>query len=303
MTSTELTPVTSIPTADELAAQMEYARAVAPAALLPAAYRGKPADVMIAVNLGAAVGIAPAQALYEIYVVNGRPSPSANLMAALVRRAGHRLRIQGDAQSCTATLVRADDPGAPFEATWTIEQAKAAGLAGKDTWKAYPQAMLRARAISEVVRMGASEALLGMEYSREEMQDVEVIEVRPAGKPAGTDALRQAVAAPAPAAPAPAPAAAQPETGEAITDAQRRAMFAAFAGAGFTTDARSAEGKAARLEYIGRVVGAEVASTNDLTKAQASQVLDALAADAAEQTETAGESDELDASWMAGEGR
>src|SRR5699024_4291710 len=158
MTSTDLTIQSN------LAEEMDYARAIAPAALLPQAYRGKPADILIAMNLGEAIGITRAQALYEIYVVNGRPSPSANLMAALVRRAGHKLRVRGDAKACTATLIRADDPEAPFEATWTIEQANAAKLTGKDTWRQYPSAMLRARAISEVVRMGAPEAVLGMEY-------------------------------------------------------------------------------------------------------------------------------------------
>ena len=166
----------------DLAEEMRYAQAVAvqpergtgaAQSLLPAAYRGNPANVLIAVGLGKAIGIAPAQALYDIYVVNGRPSPSANLMAALVRRAGHKIRIKGDAKSCTATLVRKDDPDEPFEATWTLDQARAAGLAGKDTWKQYPAAMLRSRAISEVVRMGASECVLGMDYSAEEMRDVE----------------------------------------------------------------------------------------------------------------------------------
>ena len=35
---------------------------------------------------------------------------------------------------------------------WTIEQAKKAGLAGKDNWKKYPRSMLRARCISEGIR-------------------------------------------------------------------------------------------------------------------------------------------------------
>lgn len=176
-----------------LAEQMEYAQVISSGAMLPVAYRGKPADILIATGLGQAIGIAPAQSLYEIYVVNGRPSPSANLMSALVRRAGHKLRIEGDATRCTATLVRADDPDFPFMATWTIDQARAAGLAGKDTWKQYPAAMLRARAIAEVVRMGASEAVLGMEYAKEEMQDVEDVAPAPSVKAPGLASLRAAV--------------------------------------------------------------------------------------------------------------
>ena len=73
----------------DLADEMRYAQAVAvkpdqgaAQSLLPAAYRGNPANVLIAVRLGKAIGIAPAQALYDIYVVNGRPSPSATVHPA-----------------------------------------------------------------------------------------------------------------------------------------------------------------------------------------------------------------------------
>jgi hypothetical protein len=196
MTTTDLATFTDPGT---MSATWQYAETVARASMLPAAYRGKPADVLIAIGLGQAVGIPPAQSLYEIYVVNGRPSPSANLMAALVRRSGHKLRVEGNAESCTATLVRADDPDYPFTATWTIDQARSAGLAGKDTWKQYPAAMLRARAIAEVVRMGASEAVLGMEYAAEEQRDIEddrtVVLPR---KTTGVGSLRDDLIPPAP---------------------------------------------------------------------------------------------------------
>ena len=249
-----------------MAAQWQYAETVSRAALLPAAYRGKPADVLIAIGLGQAVGIPPAQALYEIYVVNGRPSPSANLMAALVRRSGHKLRIDGDTAACTATLVRADDPGHPFSATWPIEQARAAGLAGKDTWKQYPAAMLRARAIAEVVRMGASEAVLGMEYAAEEQRDVDAPVAGPRKK-TGADSLRAAL---------------QPVVDvtdavvveeEGITPSQSRALHAAFRAAGV-------EDRAVRLDYCQRVIGRALGSSKDLASSEASRVLDALAADA-----------------------
>lgn len=279
----------------ELTADMDYARAIAPAALLPAAYRGKPADVLVAVGLGRAIGIPPAQALYEVYVVNGRPSPSANLMAALVRRAGHRLRIDGDATRCTATLIRHDDPDSPFAATWTIEQARAAGLTGKDTWKQYPAAMLRARAIAEVVRMGASEAVLGMDYAREEMQDVEP-EPAPQQRPTGLAAVRAAVthqtdagAAESPQGnpPGPAseasddgvrpvdPAPASHETGEAITSAQSKMLHASFGEVGI-------KDRDQRLIYCRNLIGREIDSSSDLTKAEASRVIDALQQDAHE---------------------
>lgn len=292
--------------------------------LLPKAYQGSPGNVLIAMGLGGALGISPAQALYEIYVVNGRPSPSANLMAGLVRKAGHKLRIEGDTSSCTATLIRSDDPEYPFVATWTIDQARAAGLTGKDTWKQYPAAMLRARAIAEVVRMGASEAVLGMEYAKEEMQDVEDVGPVTAIKAPGLAGLRAAV--PAVQQPNSAEAATsaasitvqqtanpvehydqtqtndevhdaeevadETETGEQATDGQRGKMFALFGEAGFDTDARTNEGRAARLTYISNLLGIPMDSTKHMTKAQVSAVIESLLTDAATRAALAEPSDE-----------
>src|SRR5699024_8990910 len=55
--------------------------------------------------------------------------------------------------------------------TWTIDRAKSLGLTGKHNWKAQPQAMLVARATSELARMIAADAILGIGYSVEEISD------------------------------------------------------------------------------------------------------------------------------------
>lgn len=242
-----------------LSDEMRYAETVSRAALLPTAYRGKPADILIATGLGNAIGIAPAQALYEIYVVNGRPSPSANLMAAVVRRAGHKLRIQGDDRQCTATLIRADDPDFPMSATWTIEKAQAAKLTGKDTWKQFPGAMLRARAIAEVVRMGAPEAVMGMEYAREE---VEQFNDRPAAASSGglASALRSEPTT---------VTVEQVETGEVMADNTRKRMFALFG-------ERDITDRDEQIRGIAHIVGREIESRSELTEAEAQQVIDVL---------------------------
>ena len=269
MTTTDLATFTDPST---MSATWQYAETVARASMLPAAYRGKPADVLIAIGLGQAVGIPPAQSLYEIYVVNGRPSPSANLMAALVRRSGHKLRVDGNAESCTATLVRADDPDYPFTATWTIDQARAAGLANKDTWKQYPAAMLRARAIAEVVRMGASEAVLGMEYAAEEQRDIQddrtVVLPR---KTTGVDSLRDDLIPPTSEDVQDADVV-EPDTEvpEPITAAQLKALH--------TLLGKCDMDRAAALMWFTERTGREITSSKDLTKREASELIDALSA-------------------------
>lgn len=88
-----------------------------------------------------------------------------------MRRAGHKLRVTGseDGRSATAVLIRRDDPDYEHKATWTMGRATAAGLAGKGAWRQYPQSMLMNRAITEAVRMAASDVLLGVVYDPEEL--------------------------------------------------------------------------------------------------------------------------------------
>lgn len=148
----------------------DYIARLAPSTILPTAYRGNAANAFVAAETGAALGLEPLQALASIAVINGRATLSSDLMAAVIRRAGHTLRIvENSPESVTATLIRADDKTFKFEVTWDKEKAVKAGLWGqRGPWSQYPTQMLRARAITEVARQGASEALMGMIYSPED---------------------------------------------------------------------------------------------------------------------------------------
>ena len=156
----------------DLTAQMDYARAVSTGSLLPQAYRGKPADILIAVGLGQAMGLSPAESLYRIDVIQGKPTASAELIAANVRKAGHKLRVRGDDNTCTATIVRADDPDFEFTITRDTAWAQKMGLTTKDNYKKQPGTMLQWRAISAVARLACPEALYGVAYTPDEMTDM-----------------------------------------------------------------------------------------------------------------------------------
>lgn len=147
-----------------------YIARIAPSTIIPTAYRGNPANAFVAAETGAALGLEPLQALASIAVINGRATLSADLMAAVIRRAGHTLRIvENSPESVTAILIRADDKTFKFEVTWDKNKAMKAGLWGqRGPWSQYPAQMLRARAITEVARQGASEVLMGMIYSPED---------------------------------------------------------------------------------------------------------------------------------------
>lgn len=162
-----------------LAYQIEQARTLAAAPLLPAEYRNQPANVLIAMNLGQAMGLSPAESLYRIAVIKGKPTASAELIASNVRKAGHRLRVVIDEQavSATATIVRSDDPDFEFAVTRDMKWAQAMGLASNDNYKKQPLTMLANRAITAAARLACPETLYGVAYSPDEMY--EAAEARP----------------------------------------------------------------------------------------------------------------------------
>lgn len=187
----------------------DYIARLAPSTILPTAYRGNAANAFVAAETGAALGLEPLQALASIAVINGRATLSSDLMAAVIRRAGHTLRIvENSPESVTATLIRADDKTFKFEVTWDKDKAAKAGLWGqRGPWSQYPTQMLRARAITEVARQGASEALMGMIYSPEDFGAT----ITDTGEVIEAEIVNEAPAKPAPAAkPKPAAAPSQP---------------------------------------------------------------------------------------------
>ena len=243
--------------------QLVFAKALSSAGLLPASYKEKPANILLAMQMADALGMPLAEVFTSINVIEGKPTMSADLIASRIRQAGHKLRISRavDANGqpvVTATLIRRDDPGAPFTAVWDMARASRAGLAGKGNWVKYPEAMLQARAITEVARQGASDVLHGVIYTPEELggdggtlPPVEMVDVA-TGEVLDGEIVEDA--------PAPAPP---------ITPGQRMQLGACLRDAGITS---SAEG----LGYYESVIGRAVKSTNDLTEAEAARIIDDL---------------------------
>lgn len=163
-------------------AATDYARKLAASELLPKAYVGKPANVLLAAEYGRSIGLDPVTAIQMTHIVQGKPTASAQLVGALVRRAGHKLRVKGDALTATCKIVRADDPEFTFEVTWTMDRAKKAGLLKNPVWGNFPEAMLKARAITECARDACPEVLAGIAaYTAEEVGgSVEIIEAQTA---------------------------------------------------------------------------------------------------------------------------
>ena len=119
--------------------------------MVPAHFRRKPASMLAAVVMGRELGLSDMSALQQIYVIEGKVTLSANLIRGLIWRAGHTLDYEErSAERCRVTGTR--KAGGSLTVEWTMDDARAAGVAGKGVWKSYPRAMLDARATTELAR-------------------------------------------------------------------------------------------------------------------------------------------------------
>lgn len=180
--ATGLPAVTAPPSPSEWTAMKQQASVIAKSGLAPRAV-STPEKILVIAMKARELSLPPMQGLSHIHIVEGRPTLSAELMVALVQRAGHKLRVlETSSQKCVVEGVRADDPRYPSRVEWTMDDARAAGVAGKGPWKSYPAAMLRARAISALCRFAFADVLMGAAYVPEELgaevnEDGEVLSV------------------------------------------------------------------------------------------------------------------------------
>lgn len=126
-------------------------------------FQGQPENVMLVLMQGLELGLKPIAALTQIYVVDAVPSLSSKLKLALVRQhpvCEYITCTYSDEKKATFKAKRKDQPH-PIELTFTIEEAKAAGLVGKDNWK-YPKTMLRWRCAGHLIDLEFSDVTGGV---------------------------------------------------------------------------------------------------------------------------------------------
>ena len=191
-----------------MADAMAFAKMVSGTEFAPKDFRSKPEACLLAIQHGSEIGLSPMQSLQSIAVVNGRPTiygdaALAVCLAALVCEwVTESVDGEGDRMVATCSAQRRGYP-APITSTFSVGDAKAAGLWGKQgPWSQYPKRMLAMRARGFALRNAFADVLRGL-VTAEEAQDYQVtgIEVVPArAAPAPAPVAVTVAALPAPAA-------------------------------------------------------------------------------------------------------
>ena len=155
---------------------VQFSEMLASSSMVPRAYQGKPQDVLVCVQWGYEMGLAPMQALQNIAVINGKPSVYGDAAMALVQASPVCEDVEEyfedeGTPNPVAVCVAKRKNRKPVIAKFSVEDAKRAGLWGKQgPWSAYPKRMMQMRARGFALRDAFPDVLKGM-ITAEEAQD------------------------------------------------------------------------------------------------------------------------------------
>jgi len=94
----------------------------------------------------------PAVAMRDFHIISGRPALKADAMLARFKAAGGRVRWNEYTDECVSATFTAPD-GDTITVDWTPERVKKAQLGGNSMHSKFPRQMLKARCISEGIRL------------------------------------------------------------------------------------------------------------------------------------------------------
>ena len=269
---------------EEARATHQIAVSLAGTSFVPRSMQGRPDEVTGAILAGRELGLEPMAALRVIDIIDGTPSIRAVGLRGIVLAHGHKVWVEESTTSRAIVCGQRRGEQTVQRSVWSMERAKAAGLAGKKNWQAHGQAMLVARATAEVCRLIAADAIVGMPYVTEEIEDGEAGDAAGTVISTGKKTVQRRVKA-EPAArpepelppeperhvPVPEEGPAVPGSAWAMSPGQRAAIMASFNAAGM----REPEMRRNLCHYV---IGREIGSTAELSEQEYRAVMAELAA-------------------------
>jgi hypothetical protein len=158
------------------------ANIITKSSMVPARYKDKFEDAVVAIMYGAEVGMTPLASLRSIAVINGTPALYGDGPLALVQASGQLADIEekiegedSDAPVAVCTVKR-KGRASPTTRTFSRVDAQKAGLWAKQgPWTQYPKRMLQMRARAFALRDAFPDVLSGMGIG-EEVEDYQTLE-------------------------------------------------------------------------------------------------------------------------------
>ncbi|TVP04770.1 transcriptional regulator [Shewanella algae] len=137
--------------------------------MVPKDYRGKPADILIAMAMGSELGFQPLQSIQNIAVINGRPSVWGDAFRAMIVGSPDLVDLKEWFDENTRTahchIKRRLSSGtvAEFNGAFSEQDAKTANLWGKQgPWTQYPRRQQQWRALGFAGRDAYADRLRGI---------------------------------------------------------------------------------------------------------------------------------------------
>lgn len=149
---------------------LTFSNYLAESDMVPKDFKGKPGNCLIAMQWGSEIGLKPLQAMQNLAIINGRPSLWGDAVIALVRGSAlcESIMESDDGSVATCKVKRRGEPE-QFR-TFSMEDAKLAGLLGKvGPWSQYPKRMRQMRARAFALRDVFPDVLRGLPVAEELM--------------------------------------------------------------------------------------------------------------------------------------
>lgn len=159
---------------------MKFCELMAGSDLVPAGYKGKPGNIMVACQMGHELGMTPMRALRSIAVVNGRATLWGDDMLAMVLASPVCELVDESESTEKVGICKVKRKGSPEHVSiFTLEDAKRAGLLGKQgPWTQHTGRMLKLRARGFALRDKFADVLAGL-VTTEEAMDLPSTEDKP----------------------------------------------------------------------------------------------------------------------------
>ena len=158
------------------AEKYEMASVLCKSGLIPSGLNS-PEKVFVALQWGHELGLSPMVAVNNVAVINGKPTLSADIMSAVVKRSPEYggikwIEMSDTKAECEITRILPNGEKEVQRSCFTMDDAVKAGLAGRDVWKKYPRRMLKHRCLSYGLKDVFPDLLAGL-YDPEEIESVQ----------------------------------------------------------------------------------------------------------------------------------